>query len=439
MFKVISLFIPILLCCFFSFSLKAQTKVISFENVNVIPMDRETVLRDQRVVVYNGKIVTIEPSSVKAADSINLRINAEGKYLMPGLTETHYHLQNNVENEFRLLIANGITCALNMAEYEGQDHIAIREKANNGGILAPVYYTTGPYLQAGHLKTPDNVREVIKYHKERGYNFLKIADNLPEDIYLQLLEEAYLNNIEVIGHGQRELPLEYSLRMKSIVHMEEFLNIFSKEQRDSVLFLEETARKIKASGVYVSPTLGIFEMISRYADKSKFEVLKAGEELKYLPESYVSHWKSDKINYTTKPWFTAPTSLKRLESELQWQMKLTRILHDNGVPLLAGSDTYGFFLPGFSLHHELKLINSTGISAYETLKMATVIPARYLNRYSVSGTVTKGKTADLILLNKNPLEDISNTQSIAGVMLKGEWFDRNELDKMLQEVTASYQ
>ena len=424
---MILFFISISIC-------QAQTKVISFENVNVIPMHTETIITNQRVIITNGKILKIEPASQKATDSIDIKIPAKGKYLIPGLVEAHYHLQNNIENEFKLLIANGITSARNMAEYDGQDHIKIREQAKNNSILSPHYYTTGPYLKSNDLSSIDAVKNVITQHKAKDYDYLKIADNLPKNIYLKLLELAHEAKIEIVGHGQRRLPLEYSLRMKSIAHIEEFMNIFSKAEKSSVDFLTQAAKEIKTSGVYVSPTLGIFEMIGRYADTNKSAILGKDENLKYLPKHYADYWMSDKINYRTNSWFIAEEALMRLEKELQWQKEFTLLLHKQDVPLMAGSDTYGLFLPGFSLHHELELINSAGLSTYETLKTATVNPARYFNTISQSGTIDEGKLADMVLLDKNPLEDIRHTKTILGVVIKGKWHNREALDKLLFDV-----
>ncbi|MFD0797220.1 amidohydrolase family protein [Maribacter chungangensis] len=415
----------------------AQIKIISFENVNVVPMNIDTIIPNQRVIIANGKISKIEPATKSTTNHIDVTINATGKYLIPGLVETHYHLQNNIENEFKLLIANGITSARNMAEYDGQDQIKIRELARSNSILSSHYYTTGPYLKRNDFKHIDSVDVIVQYHKKRGYDYLKIADNLPKNIYLALLEKAQNESIEIVGHAQRELPLDYSLRIKSIAHMEEFMNIFSKEERNSIDCMQKAAKEIKTSGIYVSPTLGIFEMIIRYADKEKSAKLNADKNIRYLPKQYSDYWKSDKINYRKNSWFTDKESLARLEKELEWQKKITLLLHKQGVPLMAGSDTYGLFLPGFSLHHELELIRDSGLSNYETLKTATVVPARYLNTISLSGTVSEGKLADLVLLDKNPLENISNTRTISGVMIKGQWIDREKLDNLLLEVENS--
>lgn len=414
--------------------LYAQENSISFENVNVIPMHKEIVLYNQRVIVSDGKIAVIEPASRKSMHKIDISIQAKDKYLIPGLAEMHYHLQNDVQDEFKLLIANGVTVARNMTEYPGQNQIAIREKANNNELLAPYYVTTGPYLKADDLRTIEDVVKVVKKHHEKGYDFLKIADNLPKEIYLKLLEETTKYGIPIVGHGQRKLPLEYSLRMKSIAHIEEFMNIFDAQQKADTAYLKQVATTIKTSGLYVSPTLGIFEMISRYADDKKFEELKKSPEIKYLPKTYAAYCMTDSIHYRTNTWFTAPESLVRLHQELQWQKKFTRILYEAKVPLLAGSDTYGLFLPGFSLHRELELLNSSGLSTYETLKTATVNPSRYLNQMAMNGTITEGKFANLVLLNKNPLADIRNTRSIEGVVIKGKWLARNELDNILKNV-----
>jgi hypothetical protein len=416
----------------------AQKNTFSFENVNIIPMHTDTILTNQRVIISNGKIWKIESASLPKVDSVDIQIPASDKYLIPGLAETHYHLQNNIENEFKLLISNGITTARNMAEYEGQDHIKIRESTRKNSFLSPHYFTTGPYLKKENFKHIDSVDAVVEYHKKRGYDYLKLADNLPKDIYLSLLEKAHNANIEIVGHGQRKLPLEYSLRIKSIAHIEEFLYIFSEEELRSTNYLQKAANEIKNSGIYVSPTLGIFEMIIRYADKEKSIELNSDVNKKYLPKHYSDYWTSKKFGYRNHPWFTSDESLIRLNNELEWQKQFTLLLHKNGVPLMAGSDTYGLFLPGFSLHRELELIHSSGLSTFETLRTATVVPARYLNTISQSGTINEGKWADLVLLDKNPLDNISNTRTISGVMIKGQWLDRKKLDKLLSEVENSY-
>ncbi|MGZ5255547.1 MAG: amidohydrolase family protein, partial [Flavitalea sp.] len=150
-----------------------DTSVIVIENVNIIPMTEEIVLYNQRVLIANGKIAKIEPSIKRLNVSATLRIDGTGKYLIPGLSEMHYHFRSNdIESDFKLLIANGITTVRNMSEGAGQDHIAIKRKNLSGELLPLNYFTTGPYLQSKDLQTETDVRNVVQQHKKRGYDFL---------------------------------------------------------------------------------------------------------------------------------------------------------------------------------------------------------------------------------------------------------------------------
>lgn len=434
MMKLISYF---LLMLFFGiFKSNAQKDTIAIRNVHIIPIDKDTILKNHDVLIAHKKIIAINPTSTKSLKQTYTTINGTNKYLLPGFSEMHFHNQNDIKNEFKLLIANGITTARNMAEDQNQDQIENKKLANELTI-APKYFTAGPYLMRNNLKTIEEVIKVVQKHKNRGYDYLKLADNLPKNIYLKLLEETSKHNISVIGHGQRKLPLEYSLRMKSIAHIEEFMNIFTAEEKKDTAFLIKSAKQIKSSGIYVSPTLGIFDMIMKYADDKKHEKLTAAPILKYLPKHYANFWKSDSVNYRKHSWFTAKKSLIRLQNELNWQKSFTKILHQEKVFLLSSSDTYGLFLPGFSLHKELELINASGVSTYETLKTTTIHPARYLNTISQEGTVSVGKSANLVLLNKNPLDDIRNTQSIFGVFVKGKWLNTKAIEQLLKEVENS--
>jgi len=432
---------------------KKETKITVIENVNIIPMNEEVVLKNQRLVIAGGKIVSIEPNSKKSEFQANLSIDGTGKYLIPGLSEMHYHWRNNdrnIEKDFKLLIANGITTARNMGEYNGQDHISIRNKINKGQLFGPNYYTTGPYLQTDKLQTIKDAIKVVKQHKDKGYDFLKIGDGreISKEVYLKLLDEALKQKIDVIGHGQHNLPLEYSLRMKSIEHIEEFIYIFNttddfKYLNNNKDFLNNAAQQIKNSGIYVAPTLVIFEMITQYLDEGRFAKLQKNDNAKYLPAKDSIYWLSDKNHYRAD--FAGGKDIVGLgmkpldffNSYFEWMKTFTKILSDHDIPLLSGSDTFGMVIPGFSLHQEFEFLQEIGLTPYEILKTSTITPARYLNTMALEGTVSVGKNANLVLLNKNPLEDIKNTKTIEGVMLKGQWLDRTQLDKLLLEVELS--
>lgn len=419
---------------------------IAIENVNVIPMTTEGVLRNQRVFLSGGKIIKIEDASVTSPTKVSLRIPAAGKYLIPGLSEMHYHFRSNdIESDMKLLIANGITTVRNMAEWPGQNHLAIKDKTASG-LLPPInYFTTGPYLTSKDLSTIEKVAEIVKAHKEKGFDFLKIADNLPPLIYLKLLEECQHHQIPIIGHAQRAQPVEYSLRMKSIEHIEEFLYVSDSAQHNSFFKQDETALKklalqIKSSGIYIGTTLTVFDFINNCLNDEKFIRLQNHSHTKYLAKVERDNFLTEKNDYRKlkNREFDDIKAPKLFSDYFLWMKKFAGILDQYDVPLLAGSDTYGMVIVGFSLHEEFALLQEAGIRPYRILLASTVNSARYLNRYATEGTIVAGKNANMVLLDKNPLDDIRNSKSIAGVFLKGKWIDKEKLNSMLTEVELAF-
>jgi hypothetical protein len=420
--------------------------VTVIEGVNVIPMTEEVVVPNQRVLLAGGKILRIEPASTPLREHPVLTIDGRGKYLLPGLSEMHYHFRSkDIGSDFKLLVANGITTVRNMSEDEGQDQIAIRQQASSGALLPLNYFTTGPYLRAKDLQTAADVAAVVKRHKERGYDFLKIADNLPASMYLQLLAACQANSIPVVGHAQRALPMEYSTRMKSIEHVEEFAYLAKGDGsvgyvKQDAAALQALAAQLKASGVYIGTTLVGFEFITNCLDDKRFAALQHSELTKYLSPEGRAGFLTENNDYRKlrQREFDGQPALVFFDKSFAWMQGFTRVLAANQVPLLTGSDTYGMVIVGFSLHREFELLQQLGLKPYDILLASTVNPARYLNAYSQAGTVSAGKNADLVLLDKNPLTDIGHTKSIAGVLVKGRWFARPALDAMLKEVEQAY-
>lgn len=439
-----NIIILLFICCLNNI-IAQENRVVVIKNVNVIPMTENGVLEHKNVLVSNGKILKITDSISSYGVKPDLIIDGSGKYLIPGLSEMHYHWRNEeggIIRDFNLLLANGVTTVRNMAEYDWQkqvNHVAIRDSVKKGLLRGPQYYTTGKYLQSGDLTSLEDVNRVMKAHHEKGYDFVKIADNLPKTIYLNVLEQSNNYNIPVIGHAQRELPMEFSLRMKSIEHVEEFVYLFSDEQREDAAFLKHAIQQIKTSEVVVVPTLVVFDYIIQYIDDNQFIKLKSNALGQYMLYGDHNYWLSEDNPYRKDlkgKIIHGKPALDLLQGYYVWMKQFTKMLADADVPLMTGSDTFGFVVPGFSLHEEFQLMQSCGLSPFQILKAATVTPARYLKTFAVEGTVTEGKQANLVLLNKNPLEDIANTETIEGVMLKGTWYDRHALNEFLNQVKS---
>jgi hypothetical protein len=427
-------------------SLQAQSETLVFDHVNIIPMDKEHVLYDHRVIVVDDKITRIEPSSVKLTVKADRIIESTDQYMIPGLSDTHYH-QNGWSTEkddlqYKLLIANGVTSVLSMGEWGGQDAIATRYRANKKSTLSPFFATVGPQLDNNNIKTPEDAIKMVQFHQDRGYDFIKIHGNIAKDAYLTLLDEAEKSGIQTLGHTQRDKPFELSLRMANIVHAEDIVMAFSDESNLSVVDMDEKlakdiATQVKDSGIYVAPTISTVAMIQDWTDPQRFEVLKVRPINKYLPKDALAWWLSPESDYF-QPFFKSEHGLEYIDKVIKGTRMLTTELHKAGVPLLIGSDSFGIQVTGFSVHEDMEQLQSVGVSPYHVLRAATVMPARFLKRTASAGTINEGKNAQFVLLDKNPLDDIKNTRAIAGVMLKGQWFERSQLDEMLKQAEEAY-
>ncbi|HWW71267.1 MAG TPA: amidohydrolase family protein [Duganella sp.] len=424
---------------------RAQAEIIAFENVNVITMEARGVRFHQRVTVDGDRIIAISPVGTPPVIKAARTIDCAGKFMIPGLIDTHYHQRGTAPKEYellyKLLLANGITAVVSMGEDPGQDTIAIRAHANRDDVLAPVYYTVGAYLDDAILKTPADATEVVKRHRERGYDFIKVHGNLPLPVYLALLDEAAKAGIPVIGHAQRLMPLEYSLRMTHIAHMEEIVMVFSDDKDFRITDIDRfqakrIARQIKDSGIYVSPTLSILAGIEDYTDDARFESLKKRPVTAYLSRDEYDNYTTPGKEYRSE-FILSRKGIDGVAKLVKATRVLTRALYEAGVPLLVGSDNFGMQITGFSFHDEMEAMNKAGMPAYEVLHAATALSARYLGRQASAGTLGIGKKAEFVLLSKNPLVDIRNTRDVQGVMLKGRWLDRNALDEGLRDVAAA--
>jgi imidazolonepropionase-like amidohydrolase len=168
---------------------------------------------------------------------------------------------------------------------------------------------------------------------------------------------------------------------------------------------------------------------------SDLESLLAKPEVKYLnPAHFRMGWLPGENTYSQLD----PSYFS--ERYVAPHEKMLLALNEAGGLLMSGTDTpLPIMVPGFALHGELAAMVDIGLSPYDALKTSTYNPAKYLDKLDEFGTIEVGKRADLVLLKANPLEDITNTQQIEGVMARGRWFNRTDLDMMLEEVVKANQ
>jgi hypothetical protein len=157
--------------------------------------------------------------------------------------------------------------------------------------------------------------------------------------------------------------------------------------------------------------------------------------MKYLLPALRQYWASSQAGFEKE--FEQTRDISAAATQRFFEM--VKAMNSAGVRLLTGTGTprHNFVWPGFSLHEELEWFVKAGLTPIEALQTATLNPARYLGKEKELGTVERGKLADLVLLDANPLEDIRNTQRIAAVMANGRYMDKTELQKMLSELEAA--
>ncbi len=448
------------------FSATGQTYAV--KNVTVIPMDKEVSLPNQTVLIENGKIKQLgDLKRIKIPANATL-IDGTGKYLMPGLFDMHAHFfyeqGNNVntcEQELKLMLANGLTTV--RIEGGHPAYLEVKEKVKKQVWTGPqLLVVSVPFVGEGSADspfeflchTPEEAEKAVRRFKAEGYDAIKITFMVKRDVYDAIIKTAKEVNLRVTGHVGPLVKLPAALAAKQqIEHLDEFIdmllpdtsynhgqsvsdmNIWRKKAWATVPHLDESkipslVKQVKDAGIYVTPTN--YFSYSFFATGIDEEYVKQSVPFQYVPTILKEYaWKVKKMYWTNPP----PEESRK--KYISVRNKIIAALWNAGVPLMAGSDSPQWFLvSGFALHDELENLVKTGITPYGALQTATINPATYLGLVNQKGTVTVGKEADLLLLDKNPLEDVKNTREIKGVFSQGKWYDKATLDRLLEEAKS---
>lgn len=426
----------------------SSQREIVFTSVNVIPMDSERVLENQMVLVKGGRVSAIGKSVKYSKEA--LVINAKGKYLMPGLAEMHAHVppNDNVESHKEVLFlfaANGITTIRGMLGHPS--HLDLRSKINSGEIFGPRFYTTGPSFNGLSVKTAARGSEMVREQKAAGYDFLKLHPGLTKETFGAISTTAKEVGIPFVGHVSfgvgvwRAIDAGYS----SIDHLDGFIEgmvpgIEAMVEQQTGLFGMFVADKVdesqipklmsalKEKNIWVVPTQSLAD---RWFDADfTGDVFKQDPDSKYMSAQTITQWMDAKKNLMANEQYDAA----KIENFIKLRRKLIYECQKNGVGLLLGCDAPQIFnVPGFSTHNELKYLVDSGLTPFQALQTGTVNVAKYLN-LSDAGIIKAGAVADLLLMDGNPLADITNSKKVAGVMVRGKWLSKVEIDAGLKKL-----
>ena len=440
----------------------------AFVDVSVVPIDRERVLEHQTVVVTGDRITALGPNASVRVPAGATRIDARGKYLMPGLAEMHAHVVggNNPNHErinrdiLFLYVANGITSIRAMLGAPNQ--IPLREQLRNNEILGPTMYVSAPSLNGNSAPNPDTAAKLVRAHKAAGYDFLKIHPGLSSETYDAIANTGREVGITWAGHVPAAVGLRHALsqRQSGIDHLDGMLEASMPDSIQSALratngqgvpFAQQVnsvdpgkfpaiANELKAAGVWSVPTLLVWENIFGQAETG--EQMNAREEMKYASKqaraAYVNA-KNNQIQQQRNQGVTPEISARYL----QLRREALKALADAKAPLLMGTDSPQIFMvPGFALHRELGIVSQAGLTPYQIYESGSKNIARYVSEVLKQdgrfGTVAVGNRADLVLLDANPLETVANLTRRSGVMVRGRWVPKAEIEAGLAELATRY-
>lgn len=404
------------------------------KNVNVIPMNQDTVLIDKMVYIKEGIIE-------KIADTIEVKdieiFDGRDKYLTPGLIDMHVHVWDRYE--LGLYLSNGVTAVRNL--WGMPMHLRIKEDVMEEHIFSPSFFTTGPKLTGPefigddnlNLSHPSEAKDKIIEYKDRGYDFIKTYYGLDKAIFDAVIEQAKISEMDIVAHPSQKVPFSYHLnsQIKSIEHAEEIVQQPLQFDLDT-LKLQAVIDSISASKhTRYSPTLIVFNNI--YQMMMDDDILDS-EPLKYMNPLI----KMDDSKRQFERWYNAkqedPTTVERIKKQHDFHMTIVKKLHEAGVPMICGTDGgIGVTLPGFSIHKELAFYKEAGLSNYEVLKTATVNASQTHKMMNQLGTIEEGKIANLLLVDENPLVELSMLKNPTYVFVKGRKLNRETLDSFNEE------
>jgi imidazolonepropionase-like amidohydrolase len=429
---------------------------------------------DMTVAIERGKIALVARTGSFTPPPRATIVDASGKFLIPGLWDMHVHVAGinadpawSKQTLLPLLIANGITGIRDM----GGDLEALQSwrKEIEGGLLpGPHIVASGPMLLPPRapkapaeppdpsfvrVKTAAEARETVDTLKKRGADFIKVID-LPRAAYFAAAEEAHQQGLPFVGHIPSTINATEASNagQKSIEHVVYSSLAFDCSSREAELRKqadqagdkgdEAAAAAINdAADASFDPAKAaalwkIFVKNGTWEDPTLFSIYANAHHAEDSPDDPLLAYLPPALR---KQWTPKPPSEKSRKAAAWWQrqfqndLKLTAEMHRAGVRLLAGSDSLDTYVfPGPSLHQELQLLVQAGLTPMEALQAATKNASDFLEREDI-GVIATGKTADLVLLDADPLADISNTKKINAVVLGGKYLSRADLDAMLAQ------
>ncbi len=367
---------------------------------------------DATVIVADGLIVSAGPSATTPVPFDTKTFDVRGKTIVPGLWDMHAHL-HQIE-WIPVYIAAGVTTVRDMGN-ELPFIVALRDAVDSGRVTGPHIHLAGLVdgdgpnaFGAFSANTPQEGRAIVRKYHDLGFEQMKLYDLLSPAVVAAICDEAHSLGMSVTGHLPRSLSVTAAVDsgMDQFAHLPVRGDPSGEATKSVIAYL-------KAHGTVIDPT----ESWNEIGGHSRDESVQAFQPvLQHLPPPFVQFRVANWGSATVDP----PTAHTRLQSSLA----TIRALHTAGVPIVAGTDEG---IPGFSVYREMELYVMAGFSPMDALRAATSVSAAALHLEKEVGTIAPGLRADLLVLDKNPLDDISNIRTSRYVMKDGRMFENSAL------------
>ncbi|MDB4505881.1 MAG: amidohydrolase family protein [Saprospiraceae bacterium] len=450
------------------------------QDINIVDA-KKGLQEGMDVVLKDNRIIQVSPHHKNNFFPKEKIFNGKGKYVLPGLWDTHVHFayeKDIAPAMFKLFLVNGIT---SVRDTGGKLDLVKpwKIKAESDPENAPRVMIAGPLLDGypvvydgssskrpplgTGIKNAEDAKKRVLDLIDAGVDNIKAYEMLSPESFKAIVASANSKGLKVTGHiplrmdaitasnaGMNSMEHLRNLEMSMSTDADRLLSSrrklmdegrndpggilrsrLHKAQRMHAVENQdpqkrrEVLRVLAKNNTWQVPTLTIVTASTCYFPSNE----AWRENFKFLPDSASLRWRKRALEF--KP----PAPDADAFKYAKWAHEIVKDISDAEVGIMAGTDCPIFFLtPGFSLHEELVLLVKSGLTPLQAIEAATIRPAQYFNMDNELGLVEKGMLADLLILDKNPLEDIKNTQKINAVIRDGKWYNRKDLDNILREL-----
>ncbi|HJS00781.1 MAG TPA: amidohydrolase family protein [Flavobacterium sp.] len=414
----------------------AQKQTVDYvvKNVSVVPMNSNVVLKNQDVLIVEGKIIAINKTG-KVKVQAKQTIEGKGKFILPTLADAHVHLpekEEELDKFFALNLLNGVTKLRSMRGI--WEHKNWKEKYNSKESLNPKLYLSAPPISRNYDLTEQQIIEYVKAAKENGFDIIKMMSIKNEALFVKFDSVCKAYDMKIAGHfisNPKGVVIQDEIIFKSNFNSIEHLGglIGEPEKREARI------QAIKENDIYVCPTLLWYQIAYGLFDA---ETITKISGMEFYDQKTKEEWLEKTKLYREK------TGSKAIEEELAFygkemeeRLRVLKQLEAEGILLLLSPDSSSkYTIPGFSVLTEIQLYKKAGLSNFTILQAATVNFANYFKEITY-GIIEKDKTADFILVNENPLENLETLGNIQGVFYKNQFLNQSDLEELAKKYIAN--